>query len=114
VVSKGEDSGWLYADMLPTDIKEKLNEMEIGGIYGPFNFDRDFIVIKFIGREEGKLKSFESVRGGIIESLSKKKYEQLISDYLMKLRAVSKIRINEPAMKGHIKPKRGMVEQRHE
>ena len=114
VISKGEDSGWLYADMLPTDIKEKLNEMEIGGIYGPFNFDRDFIVIKFIGREEGKLKSFESVRGGIIESLSKKKYEQLISDYLMKLRAVSKIRINEPAMKGHIKPKRGMVEQRPE
>ena len=100
--------------MMPPDIKDGLNEMEVGEIYGPFNFEKDFIIIKLTGKEEGKLRDFESVRDSIIESLSKKKYEQLMSDYIMKLRAVSKIRINEPAMKGHIKPKRGMVEQRPE
>ena len=110
VVSKSEDTGWLYANMLPPDIKERLNNMEIGGIYGPFNFDRDFIIIKLIGREEGKPRDFESVRNDIIEPLRKKKYEQLLSDYIKKLRAVSKIRINESIMKSLIKPKMDMVE----
>lgn len=112
VVSKGEDSGWLDSNMLPPDIEEMLNKMEIGGIYGPFSFERGFIIIKLIGREEGKPRDFEFVRGSIIESLSKKKYEQHMSDYLMRLRKVSKIRISEPIMKGLIKPKRGMAEQK--
>jgi len=99
-VSKGEDTGWLYVNMLPPDIKDGLNEMEVGEIYGPFNFEKDFIIIKLTGKEEGKLRDFESVRDSIIESLSKKKYEQLMSDYIMKLRAVSKIRINESFMRG--------------
>ena len=100
VVSKGEDTGWLYVNMMPPDIKDGLNEMEVGEIYGPFNFEKDFIIIKLTGKEEGKLRDFESVRDSIIESLSKKKYEQLMSDYIMKLRAVSKIRINESFMRG--------------
>ena len=100
VVSKGEDTGWLYVNMMPPDIKDGLNEMEVGEIYGPFNFEKDFIIIKLTGKEEGKLRDFESVRDSIIESLSKKKYEQLMSDYLMKLRAVSKIRINKSFMRG--------------
>ena len=99
-VSKGEDTGWLYVNMMPPDIKDGLNEMEVGEIYGPFNFEKDFIIIKLTGKEEGKLRDFESVRDSIIESLSKKKYEQLMSDYLMKLRAVSKIIISKSFMRG--------------
>ena len=99
-VSKGEDTGWLYVNMMPPDIKDGLNEMEVGEIYGPFNFEKDFIIIKLTGKEEGEFRDFESVRDSIIESLSKKKYEQLMSDYLMKLRAVSKIRINKSFMRG--------------
>jgi len=99
-VSKGEDTGWLYVNMLPPDIKDGLNKMKVGEIYGPFNFEKDFIIIKLTGKEEGEFRDFESVRDSIIESLSKKKYEQLMSDYLMKLRAVSKIRINKSFMRG--------------
>src|SRR3990167_528981 len=99
-VSKGEDTGWLYVNMLPPDIKDGLNKMKVGEIYGPFNFEKDFIIIKLTGKEEGEFRDFESLKDSIIESLSKKKYEQLMSDYLMKLRAVSKIRINKSFMRG--------------
>lgn len=99
------NTGWLSADILPPVIKERLNEMNIGGVYGPFNIDGEFLIIKLLGREDGKLKSFETVKNGIVEQLSKKKYDQLLSDYLAKLRASSKIKINESVMKGFIKNK---------
>lgn len=100
------NTGWLYTNILPPVIKERLNEMNIGGVYGPFDIDGEFLIIKLLGREDGKLKSFETVKNGIVEQLSKKKYDQLLSDYLAKLRASSKIKINESAIKGFIKPSR--------
>jgi peptidyl-prolyl cis-trans isomerase C len=100
------NTGWLYANILPPVIKERLNEMNIGGVYGPFDIDGEFLIIKLLGREDGKLKSFETVKNGIVEQLSKKKYDQLLSDYLAKLRASSKIKINESAIKGFIKRSR--------
>lgn len=100
------NTGWLYTNILPPVIKERLNEMNIGGVYGPFDIDGEFLIIKLFGREDGKLKSFETVKNGIVEQLSKKKYDQLLSDYLAKLRASSKIKINESAIKGFIKRSR--------
>ena len=105
------NTGWLYANILPPVIKERLNEMNIGGVYGPFDIDGEFLIIKLLGREEGKFKSFETVKNGIVEQLSKKKYDQLLSDYLAKLRAFSKIKINESVMKGFIKRSRQEAEK---
>jgi len=105
------NTGWLYANILPPVIKERLNEMNIGGVYGPFDIDGEFLIIKLLGREDGKFKSFETVKNGIVEQLSKKKYDQLLSDYLAKLRAFSKIKINESVMKGFIKRSRQEAEK---
>lgn len=109
--SRNGDAGWLDINTLSSDIALKLNETEIGGIAGPFNIDNNFLIIKLDGREKGDMKGIELVRDNIAEILSKKKYEQFLNDYLVKLRSGSNIRINEAVLNGFIKHKRNLPEQ---
>lgn len=109
--SRKGDAGWLDINTLSSDIALKLNETEIGGIAGPFNIDNNFLIIKLDGREKGDMKGIELVRDNIAEILSKKKYEQFLNDYLVKLRSGSNIRINEAVLNGFIKHKRNLPEQ---
>ena len=103
--SKKGNIGWLGVDQLSLPIQENLDEMEIGGVYGPFKGTRGFVILRFDGEKEGKLIEFDRVKNKIARVLSREKYENLLEEYVMKLRFISKIKINEPVFENFIESK---------
>ncbi len=97
------DMGWLPVNAIPDNIREKLVEMKVGELYGPYNIDNKFLIVRFDGREKGEAREFNAVKKEIALDLKRKKYKDLLEDYLARLREVSTIEINQPVLEEFIK-----------
>lgn len=109
--AKKGDTGWIMSNKVPPEIEKKLDEMEIGGIYGPFSTNSGYMILRLEGREKGKIAEFEKVRNSIVNFLGRKKYDQLSEEYIKKLRSISKIKINESALTGYIESRKIIKEK---
>ncbi len=103
---KRGDTGWIQSNKLPPDLEKNLDEMKIGGIYGPYDTNPGYLIMKLEGREKGSVKEFEKVKNTIINELGRKKYDEISEEYIKKLRSLSKIKINESLLKSFINSKK--------
>lgn len=104
-VKKG-DTGWILSNELPPNLEKSLDEMKIGGIYGPYDTSPGYLIMKLEGREKGSVKEFEKVKDTIINELGRKKYDEISDEYIKKLRSFSTIKINGSLLKSYIKSKK--------
>jgi len=103
--SKG-NMGWMTGDQLANNIREMLENEEIGGIYGPFYSLYGYQIVKLDDRKEGEYNDFDSVKTKIRTDLTKTRYEEILKKYTDQLRKNSKIWINERLMSRYIKSKK--------
>ena len=98
--------GWITVNQLAPDVNEKLDEVKIGEVFGPFRGKYGLTIWRLDGREEGNLIKYSSVRDTIIKMLGRKKYQKMFDEYVSKLRLVSNIIINESVLKSFIESKK--------
>lgn len=81
---------------LSPEVIGELKKLGKGNVSLPFvMLDGRYGLIKLIDRSPGQVTPFEQVKGQVVDQLKKVKYEAVRVEYLNKLKARSKIEINE-------------------
>lgn len=81
---------------LSPEVISELKKLGKGNVSVPFvMLDGSYGLIKLIDRSPGQITPFEQVKGKVVDQMKKVKYEAVRVEYLNKLKARSKIEINE-------------------
>ena len=90
---------WVNADSFSPAIRKELNRLKPGEISNVIADGRQYRIIKLKGKRGGKPIEFFRVVDKLKKAAGQKKFEQIMSEYLTKLRKGSKIKINKKALK---------------
>ncbi|HUV50338.1 MAG TPA: peptidyl-prolyl cis-trans isomerase [Anaerolineae bacterium] len=90
---------WVNADSFSPAISKELNRLKPGEISNVIADDRQYRIIKLKGKRGGKPIEFFRVVDKLKKATGQKKFNEIISEYLTKLRKESGIKINKKALK---------------
>jgi parvulin-like peptidyl-prolyl isomerase len=94
-----ESHVWIPADRFSAQVRKVLNQLEVGEISDVIEDDRHFKIIKLKGKRGGEPAEFSKVADRLRKVVAEKKFSEVLSDYLGKVRKDSKIKIYENALK---------------
>ncbi len=84
-------------DQLKPEMKEVLASLEPGEVSGLFKIGNFYVLVKLIERIAPSPHPFEMVKESIREMLKRQKFEKLRREYVERLKARSRIQVNEKA-----------------
>jgi parvulin-like peptidyl-prolyl isomerase len=98
---KGGDLGWITADKVPPSFAEILT-MKAGQISKPVSDTAGWHIIKVLETEEQTLRGFEDVKEQVKNRVLDNRKRAIRAEWVGKLRAVSKIEIDDAAIKAFV------------
>lgn len=90
---------WVNADSFSPAISKELNRLKPGEISDVIADNRQYRIIKLKGKRGGKPIEFFKVVDKLKKAVRQKKFDEIMSEYLTKLRKGSRIKINKKALK---------------
>ena len=90
---------WVNVDRFSPGIREELNRLKVGEISDVIADGRQYKIIKLKGKRGGDPIEFSKLVEHLKRVVGQKKFGELFSEYLAKLRESSKIKINQKALK---------------
>jgi len=90
---------WVNSDRFAQEIRQELNRLEVGQISNVLADGRQYKIIKLKGKKGGEPEEFSRVAGKLKKIVEQQKFNNVLSDYFVKLRKSSKIEIDKKALK---------------
>jgi parvulin-like peptidyl-prolyl isomerase len=94
----GGDRGWVTPSRSGDPLEEGLFEAEAGDVLGPAKREDAYIVVRVAAREEQGIYTLEEIGGNIRQTLSDRKAQQELHDFIQTLRDRSEIVIHEDVL----------------
>lgn len=83
---KGGDLGFYPVDRLPPAFKDAVAVLKVGEVSDVVRTEYGFHILKLEAREEGKIYSFEEIKGKLSEYVHQTKMQKLLVEWLKELR----------------------------
>ena len=91
----GGDLGYRHRGTLPAGVESEIDKLSMGAISEPFRLLEGMAIFRFTGRKQAQLKTFEEVRGNVIELWTREQEETQWRGLVARLRAGAEIRIGD-------------------
>jgi hypothetical protein len=93
------DVVWINVDRFPPSMKKELNRLKKGEISNVVVDGREYKILKLKGKRGGEAIEFSRIVKRLEQMVFKIKFNEVLSDYLAKLRETSSIKIDNKALK---------------
>ncbi|RLA81689.1 MAG: hypothetical protein DRG33_00035 [Deltaproteobacteria bacterium] len=96
---RGGDIGWVSENRLPEEVKKALSAISVGEVTQPLPQNGHYVIYKLEDVKPGSPRPLEEVKEEIKRELWRRKFSELLRLYLEKLHKLSKIKVDEKALK---------------
>ncbi len=90
---------WLRVDRFPPTVRKAVGGLKIGEFSDVIAHGRKFKIIKLKGKRGGKPIEFSKIVERVRRVVVRKRFQEVLSEYMARLRKASKIKIHEKALK---------------
>jgi len=95
----GGELGWLTREELPGPARAVVGALKAGEVSPVFKVGSSYRIIRLQGKVRGEVRRFEEVRDAVYKACFKEEFNTLWNEFVSRLRAEARIKINDEAVK---------------
>jgi parvulin-like peptidyl-prolyl isomerase len=92
------DTIWISVNRFPATLRNVIKDLRVGAVSDVISHGRKYKIIKLKGKRGGKPIPFSEVSQKVENIVRQKKFQTVLSEYLVRMRETADIQVNEKAL----------------